>query len=226
MSPTGQRARSADAKDQRRQQLCVAARDLADRGVPLSALTMADVARSAGLAKGTTYLYFSSKEALFLEILIEEIDGWVAELVPGLERLATDRPADLPGALAELLTTTLLARPRMLRLLGELHGLEAGVDVDTARRFKERLAAAILAADAAARALPGFAEGDLARLLLRTHALVVGLAPMSAPAPAVATVLADPALVWMRVDLGPELRGALTDWLRARLADDGGSRVR
>jgi hypothetical protein len=50
--------------------------------------------------------------------------------------------------------------------------------------------------------------------MLRTHALVVGLAAMARPAPVVAEVLTDPALAWMRVDLRTELTEALAGWLR------------
>lgn len=65
------RARSPEAKDERRQRFINAALDeFFERGY--SAARMDDIARRAGFAKGTLYLYFEHKEALF-NALIETI---------------------------------------------------------------------------------------------------------------------------------------------------------
>ncbi|MDP2314325.1 MAG: TetR family transcriptional regulator [Pseudomonadota bacterium] len=207
------RARAPEAKEDRRRQLCDAARAALDVGTPYADVTMAEVSRRAGLAKGTSYLYFPSKEALFLEVLTGDLSGWFDTLAA--------RAAALPAGaahlgFAEALADTLLERPRMLRLLGLLHVvIEANLDVETACAFKTRLGEHLLRADAAiGPSLPGLGEGDVARLLLRTHALIVGLGPMSTPPPAVAAALADPARAWLRVDFRTELVEAVAGWLR------------
>lgn len=75
------RARSPEAKDARRQAVLAAALDeFFERGY--SAARMVDIARRIGVSKGTLYLYFDSKEALFTA-LIDEF------AVPNVERLAT-----------------------------------------------------------------------------------------------------------------------------------------
>ena len=62
------RARSEDAKDERRLALLNAALDeFFEKG--FSATRMADIARRAGLSKGTLYLYFKSKDAMFRELI-------------------------------------------------------------------------------------------------------------------------------------------------------------
>ena len=58
--PTSKRSRSPEL---RRGQLLDAAESVAI-GKGLGSLTVAAVASSAGVAKGTTYLYFSSKDEL------------------------------------------------------------------------------------------------------------------------------------------------------------------
>ena len=74
------RARSDDAKDQRRELLLSAALDeFFEKGY--SAARMEDVAGRANLSKGTVYLYFESKEALF-RALIE------SRTTPNLDRIA------------------------------------------------------------------------------------------------------------------------------------------
>ena len=70
------RARDEESKRTRRSQLLAAAAGRLD-AAGYAATTMAEVAAAAGLAKGTTYLYFRSKEELFLELLLEELGAWV-----------------------------------------------------------------------------------------------------------------------------------------------------
>lgn len=63
-----QRARTDEAKERRRRALLDAALEVFfERG--LSAARMEDVAARAGLSKGTLYLYFASKEALFAALI-------------------------------------------------------------------------------------------------------------------------------------------------------------
>lgn len=65
------RARSDDAREARRSELLGAAlQEFFDKG--LAAARMEDIARRAGFSKGTVYLYFDSKEALFTA-LIEDV---------------------------------------------------------------------------------------------------------------------------------------------------------
>ena len=73
------RARTDEAKDQRRMLLLEAAlEEFYERG--FAAARMSDIATRAGLSKGTLYLYFTSKEDLFLS-LADVI------AVPNVERL-------------------------------------------------------------------------------------------------------------------------------------------
>ncbi|MBL8393970.1 MAG: TetR/AcrR family transcriptional regulator [Candidatus Accumulibacter sp.] len=79
--PTARRRR----KDARPSELTAAALALfGDKG--FAATRLDDVAARAGVSKGTLYLYFSSKEALF-KAVIE--DGMVAALAAAEERLST-----------------------------------------------------------------------------------------------------------------------------------------
>ncbi|MEO1243087.1 MAG: TetR/AcrR family transcriptional regulator [Pseudomonadota bacterium] len=74
-----QRARTQEAKDQRRKALLTAALDeFYDRG--FTAARMDDIARRAGLSKGSVYLYFDSKDTLFTELVKEYA-------LPNVERL-------------------------------------------------------------------------------------------------------------------------------------------
>jgi AcrR family transcriptional regulator len=82
----GTQERRARERQERRGQILTAARRLFwTQG--FSRTTMPEIARAAELAPGTLYLYFPSKDALYVELLIE---GY-AKLLPRLEA-AAERP--------------------------------------------------------------------------------------------------------------------------------------
>jgi AcrR family transcriptional regulator len=73
MSPEGRRERKAP--EVRRQQILEAAAELfIERGI--SSTSMAQVAGAAGVAKGTPYLYFESKDELLSELRTRYLDEW------------------------------------------------------------------------------------------------------------------------------------------------------
>jgi len=65
--------------EERPRQILVAAfRTFAERG--LANARLEDIARSAGVSKATIYLYFSSKEELFREVVRETVGGAIDEI--------------------------------------------------------------------------------------------------------------------------------------------------
>ncbi len=88
MPPATSRARSIDQKLERRQSILDAAgRHLRDVG--FEAFTMASLAKSVGLAKGTLYLYFHTREEVFLALCEAQIENWATAmeetLSPGMD---------------------------------------------------------------------------------------------------------------------------------------------
>jgi len=69
------KARNAEDKAERRADLLKAAAAVFDT-VPYAKITMAEVAQRAGLSKGTVYLYFETKEELFLALLEDLLFAW------------------------------------------------------------------------------------------------------------------------------------------------------
>jgi AcrR family transcriptional regulator len=74
---------------------------------------MAEVAACSGLAKGTLYLYFETKEELLLALLKDLLDDWFDELDA---ELAASGAWDLEWA-AVLLCTALDHQHTLIRLL-------------------------------------------------------------------------------------------------------------
>lgn len=211
---TTTRARRPAAKAARRRQIVDAARTLLDEDGDISRITTARLMIAAGLAKGTNYLYFATKEAVLLAVLQEDLDEVMDEMADHLPRV---HPAGDPAGLARSLAESFIRRPRLLLLLSNQHAvLEANLDPAAATEFKRFVGGRLLELDRHLRPLfPGATEGDVARRLLRAHALLVGLVGMSRPPPAVAAVLETPELQWMRVDLATEFEAGLRGLLRA-----------
>ena len=91
---TGARARSPDAKRARRHFILTTAEQIL-RSDGFDAFTMNSLATTTGLAKGTLYLYFSSREELVLALYIHLNDDWV-------DRFLLAEKASLPPDYAAL----------------------------------------------------------------------------------------------------------------------------
>ena len=212
-----QRARSAEDKDLRRAHLVEAATRLfAD--ADFDAVTIARVAEAAGVAKGTAYIYFATKEALFLELVRAELTEWLEDLVGKLRRLRGRNPADaVPAAMAR----SLVEHPALCRLLVLLHTvIEPKIDAASALDFKLFLRDLLARASAEiVHKLPAMQTEQAQTLVLQMHALVISVAQLASPPPVIAQVMADnPALQVMRIDFESFLRATLTTLVRGTLA--------
>jgi AcrR family transcriptional regulator len=83
------RAHSEADKQQREEKIIDAAEGLLmERGY--YALNMDQVAQAAGLAKGTLYLYFKTKEALFITVFERQATIWFNEIKQALSDSGLD----------------------------------------------------------------------------------------------------------------------------------------
>lgn len=173
--------------------------------------TVSELAGRVGLAKGTVFLYFETKEALGLAMLRRLVGDWLDALD---ERLAARARALTSGEVAQLMGSTLEERlplRRMLAILGP--SLEHNVGIDRAESYKgwwlERMdrTGALLEAG-----LPYLRSGEGRRLLMLVQALTVGYNSQAEPAPVVAELLTRPRYGGLRVDFRRALSEAL--WMQ------------
>ncbi len=181
---------------------------------------MAQVARAAGLAKGTPFLYFATKESLFLEVLFAELRAWAAELGQrlGVRRLSV-------ATIAATMSASIVERERLLDLLLVLHPLlERNIDVPTALRFKRELLRILTGlTQALSVAASGLDPKRALRVLLHGEAAILGLGQMARPNEAIASALAsDPALSVFVIDLRAELTAVFAALLEAARRGKGG----
>lgn len=178
MNPTKQRATRADEKASRRQQLLDAAYTLSQR-TPYDLLTVAQIAEQAGLAKGTVYLYFKSKEELFLGLTERLLARWLDELDQFLRQVANqpENKALRAAIIAQQMADTLAAAPLLLNLLGMVHTiLEAKSEYDAVLAFKRFLYERLVRSGALLETyLFGSVTGAGVQAFIELHALAIGV---------------------------------------------------
>ncbi len=206
LTKTKLRARSDDDKNARRDQLLQAALELWGTS-RFSSFTMSDVATRAGLAKGTTYLYFKTKEELLLALLTRELEAWFDHLGTALK--ARERWS--PKRLARLIAESLQERVTLRRLMViQASILEHNITPDAALEFKQfLLERSTITSTTLESRLPFLEPGQGVFVLKTLNALVIGLDQLSDPSAVMQTVLEKPEMNALKVDFEAHLRQAL-----------------
>jgi AcrR family transcriptional regulator len=204
------RARTDVAKERRRKSLVGAARK-SFSGSAFEATTMAAIAASAGVAKGTAYLYFESKEALALTVAANEIEVWAEAL-----RIDIDALADASArTIAQVVARSFAGRPLLLRLMPDLHTrIEAKTADGELLTFKRLLRAELATVGARMARTLGVDVEEGSLVLIQAYVYALGLAQLTDPPPNVARVLdADPTLAIFRVHFERDLARAVESLL-------------
>lgn len=173
-----QRAVDRESKRARREALLDAAERLFDAD-PTTAPSVSEVARAAGLAKGTVYLYFASKERLMLAVHERQVEAFFGALAGLVDRESPPRIEDVP----ERALSWLADHPLFIALAAHCRRAR-GRSGDAASDGGARLRSAGFAAIAADRLARSDGMHDAASalaLLWQSLALVVGLAQLGRP---------------------------------------------
>jgi AcrR family transcriptional regulator len=180
-------------------------------------IRMADLAAELGLAKGTLYLYFPSKESLFLALVDKLLGSAFAQLE---SRLAESGGATVESIAARA-AATMAADPVLPRLLADLHPvLEKKLPFEEALAFKRGLAAALASAgESLEHALPALRDGGGFTFLLHFYAQVVGLVSLTDLSPFMRRLAAQPGLEALRLDFESALRNSARALLAGMVED-------
>lgn len=172
--------------------------------MPYESLSMADTADEAGVAKGTLYLYFRSKEEMFLAIYTDQVNGWFDAMDAELGKAKGEASI---SAFVKFMGESLGACPQLLRLTAILHTvLEQNLDHTTARSFRSWFKGRIeKSGSLLERYLPFLEAGQGARLLLKIDALIIGFQHMATPGGAMREVLQEDDMALFRVDMREQL---------------------
>lgn len=198
------RARQPQAKLARRQAILDAVLQVwPQRSYP--SLTMAELAQSLSLSKGTLYLYFPTKEDLFLSLYESLLSEWLAHVQTQLPHAHT------PRSLAVWLAHSLAQRPQLCALVPLVPSiLEYNISLERALQHKQwMLSQTLPVAQAIEQSLGNLPLGSGMQVLVVIHALVGGLHPMGCPSPAVQEAFTYPQLSLLQVHFEPTLAWAL-----------------
>jgi AcrR family transcriptional regulator len=200
------RARSDQDKAARREGLLeVAAQLWTEKN--FASITMNEVASRAQLAKGTTYLYFQTKEELLLALLERELKNWFLALGTGLNA----KPSFTPKEFAKLIVKSLSKRDALLRLLSiQANILEHNINFERALEFKQFLLRHASTAGVLLEAKLMFLKrSEGIELLQRINALIIGFHDLANPSQVVARALERPELKPFRLEFFKQFQSTL-----------------
>ena len=196
------RARDAEQKLQRKQTLLDAGWELFQAGegqLP----SVAQIVARAGLAKGTFYIYFKTKEELFLELVTSAMD----ELFGKLNHYLDQEEVSASGCIDVFIQAVDREAP-IIQLGPMVTGvLEKNTAPDILMQFKRRLLSNLhQCGDKLGRCFPGLSAQKASRTLLTSYAVVLGIAQIQPPSRSSSPVWHEPGLQEIRLSLLEDAR--------------------
>lgn len=200
------RAISKDEKLERREAILDTASALLE-GNEYAGITMADIARKAGLAKGTVFLYFKTKEELFLQLQVRGYLAWFKDINERLQLLTRQKQKTTIQKFVKVLIASLSDNPAFLRLTPILHViLERNIGYQTALEFKRLLLNEIITTGRLIeQCLPFLRDNDGAQFLPHLQVLFIGLIQMTQPAAVVKQVLEKEGMEVFQMDFAEKI---------------------
>ena len=189
-------ARTLEQKTAKADAIAAAALSL-QREVRFEDWTVSQVARRAGVAKGTVFLYFETKEALGLAVAQRLLGDWLDDV----DRRLADPSSNTPAAVAQAIARTLDSRGPLRRTVTLIGQMEHAAGRAAVERYRTWLLERLERTGAHVEArLPFLKPGEGLRLLVLTQALIVGYQSVAEPTPVVQSVLGRPELAPLRLD--------------------------
>lgn len=196
-----QRARKPAEKEVRRQAILRAARGLTSE-VGSSAFSLNELARRARVSKPNIYRYFESREAVLLEVWVEE----VRELIDRLERAFARLSEDDPTACSAAIARAFVAQPAMCELTSSCASLERNVSTATIVENKRALVELVTrCGQLLHERLPSISIEDCVWAASTTAIYVTGLWSAAHPTPTIEAAYAEPELVSLRPHFARDL---------------------
>lgn len=193
------KARSTEQKEERRKRILDAAYALFVAS-DYRDISMASIVKKAGIAKGTLFIYFSTKEELFLSLTQREVAEWGKSFRKLLE-LQDEQKLALE-TFAQMTAKAVVSNEPVLRLLAILGTvLERNVDYDRAYEFKKFMKAHIVeVGNLIEERVQDVADNMGIRLYMYAFTLLIGLYSQARPTAAVFKVLQNEEFGLFRID--------------------------
>lgn len=172
--PHYRRARSDSEKSDRRQAILAAA-DAHVREAGFDEFSMVVLARRAGIAKGTLYLYFETREEVLLSLYAGQLEAWCRALTARVHEGISDQ------AFAAAFLETAEADPVFLDLSARLGSvIEHNVSIERLVESKRAMRSLLLPLAAHFEHCLGLAAGKGAQAVAALTALLLGASQVDA----------------------------------------------
>lgn len=156
-----------------------------------NAISMAEVAKAAGVAKGTLFLYFATKEELFLALAWQGYEAFFREFTLQLKKHSKIESDCSVDQFIAILRVAFIADANLLRLMGIVSViLEQNINFEVAFKFKSMLAHQVKETSILlGKIFPEWHPGEAIAFLLKLQALAIGFQHLSEPSPVIREVI-------------------------------------
>ena len=204
---TKTRARNAKDKETRKNLILTAGFELF-KTMDLDQISMDLIAKKSKLAKGTLYLYFKTKEEVFLTLLNQKLSEWISAVQMEFGNIPHPLPA---REFAETFARSLSFAPELSRLLSLAHCiLENNISEHEALQYKLSLKSQMEdAANAISHKTPALTSETALPFLMKSYSVLIGLYQMSHPNAMMEKILRNPELEIFRMNFEEELTATL-----------------
>jgi AcrR family transcriptional regulator len=181
---------------------------------------VAEVADKAGVAKGTVYLYFPTKEEMLLALHEQHVALFFGELS---KKLREPGPLDFDDIFA-VTRDHMIRVPGYLALTSRCFGMmDREIPIETAVAFKARVAQILMAAGSGLeRHFKGLGHGGGVVILMHSYALIVGLWQLVHPNERFGKAASRPELKLLMLDYETEVEKALRALWTGAMNSKGG----
>lgn len=215
------RAITDEQKAERRESILKSAQHLFQE-TSYNSLSMAQIAVDAGIAKGTIFLYFETKEELFLALLQQGYQKFFGKINTKLSkyiRSATNCPVE---EFVDILRLTFSENPSLLRLIAISSViLEQNIKYSTALNFKLRLKEEFQnMSQLLEQVLPFLHKKEGEQILMQLQALVIGIQHLSEPSSIIKEIISDQRLELFRINFDTLFCTTITAILKGLEARD------
>lgn len=206
-----QRATNSEDKLAKRQIILTAALQIFKR-TSYNEVTMSAIADKTKLAKGTLFLYFPTKEELFLALMEAQLIEWFDAVDAELDMLKGQSPI---SEISSLIANSLKERGEFTRLLA-IHStiLEQNVSYESIFKHKQIIIQRLAGTGSRLEKSLSFLQaGQGAHFILQCQALVVGLWHLTDPSPVASAVIEKEGLTAFKLNFYFEFENVLTSLL-------------
>ena len=175
---------------------------------PSATFAVEEIARRAGLAKGTVYLYFGSREEVLLALHDRQFQALFDVVEQALSAADSHGRRVMENGLAYLRD-----HPEFYPVAGNCrHMLDTNIGTEAALAFKLGIARRLEPLGRRIEELyPGLARGAGVALLTNCYAMIIGLWQQADPPLSLRKVMHRPEMAIFRIDFEQQLVAALLD---------------